>query len=83
MCSSDLEPWTGFALDSVREWEAPLRRILTASGAAAPSDAEVTLTLSVLRGLLLDLLATGEVDRIHLAWRRFLELSWPSTRTTC
>jgi AcrR family transcriptional regulator len=77
------EPWTGFALDSVREWESPLRRILTASGGAAPSDAEVTLTLSVLRGLLLDLLATGEADRIDLAWRRFLELSWPSTRTTC
>ena len=77
------EPWTGFALDSVREWEPPLRRILTASGGAAPSEAEVTLTLSVLRGLVLDLLATGEADRIDLAWRRFLELSWPSTRTTC
>ena len=79
------EPWTTFAVDSVRDWEPPLRRILTASGDAgtAPTDAEVTLTLSVLRGLLLDLLATGEAERIDLAWRRFVQLSWPSTPTTC
>jgi AcrR family transcriptional regulator len=77
------EPWAGFALDSVRAWEPPLRRILTASDGDEPSDAEVTLTLSVLRGLLLDLLATGEADRIGPAWRRFLDLSWPSTPRTC
>jgi len=29
-----------------------------------------------LRGLLLDLLATGEVDRVDLAWRRYVELNW-------
>jgi len=77
------EPWTTFAVDSVREWEPPLRRILTASEGTPPSDAEVTLTLSVLRGLLLDLLATGEAERVDLAWRRFVELSWPSTPRTC
>jgi AcrR family transcriptional regulator len=78
------EPWAAFAADSVREWEAPLRRILTVSGTdREPTDAEVTLTLSVLRGLLLDLLATGEVERIDLAWRRFVRLSWPSTPRTC
>ena len=79
------EPWTTFAVDSVREWEPPLRRILTASGAGGgePTDAEITLTLSVLRGLLLDLLATGEAERVDLAWRRFVRLSWPSTPTTC
>jgi AcrR family transcriptional regulator len=79
------EPWTTFAVDSVRDWEPPLRRILTAPGIteSAPTDAEVTLTLSVLRGLLLDLLATGEAERIDLAWRRFVRLSWPSTPTTC
>jgi AcrR family transcriptional regulator len=78
------EPWATFAADSVREWEPPLRRILTAPGAdREPTDAEVTLTLSVLRGLLLDLLATGEVERVDLAWRRFVRLSWPSTPRTC
>ena len=77
------EPWAAFAVDSVRDWEPPLRRILTAAGDEEPSDAEVTLTLSVLRGLLLDLLATSEAERIDLAWRRFVRLSWPSTPRTC
>lgn len=70
------EPWAGFALDSVRDWEPPLRSILTRPGAAPPADAEVTLALAVLRGLLLDLLATGEADRVDLAWRRYVELNW-------
>jgi len=73
------EPWAAFAADSVRDWEPPLRRILTASNGAAPPEAEVTLTLATLRGLLLDLLATGEAERIDLAWRRFIELSWPAS----
>jgi AcrR family transcriptional regulator len=70
------EPWTGFAGDSVRDWEPPLRRVLTAPGAPEPSDAEVTLALAVLRGLLLDLLATGEADRVDLAWRHYVRLNW-------
>lgn len=70
------EPWAGFAADSVRDWEPPLRRILTRPGAAEPSDAEVTLALAVLRGLLLDLLATGEADRVDLAWRHYVRLNW-------
>jgi AcrR family transcriptional regulator len=70
------EPWAGFAVDSVRDWEPPLRGILTHQGAAPPADAEVTLALAVLRGLLLDLLATGEADRVDLAWRRYVELNW-------
>jgi len=77
------EPWAGFAVDSVRDWEPPLRRIMATSGGTAPTNAEVTLTLSVLRGLLLDLLATGEAERIDLAWRHFVRLSWPSTPRTC
>jgi AcrR family transcriptional regulator len=70
------EPWATFAVDSVRDWQSPLRRILTAPGAEPPTEAEVTLALAVLRGLLLDLLATGEVDRVDLAWRRYVELNW-------
>ena len=70
------EPWTTFAVDSVRDWEPPLRGILTRPDTAPPEDAEVTLALAVLRGLLLDLLATGEADRVDLAWRRYVELNW-------
>lgn len=70
------EPWAGFALDSVRDWEAPLREILGRPDAAPPPDAQITLALAVLRGLLLDLLATGEVERVDLAWRRYVELNW-------
>ena len=77
------EPWASFAVDSVRDWEQPLRSMLTSSAATPPSDAEVTLALATLRGLFLDLLATGEAERIDLAWRRYLELNWPSTPTTC
>lgn len=71
------EPWASFAVDSVRDWEPPLRSMLTRSAAAPPSDAEVTLALGTLRGLFLDLLATGEAERIDLAWRRYIELNWP------
>jgi AcrR family transcriptional regulator len=70
------EPWASFALDSVRDWEPPLRGILARPDAPPPQDAEVTLALAVLRGLLLDLLATGEADRVDLAWRRYVELNW-------
>jgi AcrR family transcriptional regulator len=72
------EPWASFAVDSVRDWEPPLRSVLAAPDGTPPSDAEVTLALATLRGLFLDLLATGEAERVDLAWRRFIELSWPS-----
>ncbi|HET9171986.1 MAG TPA: hypothetical protein VFN97_21310 [Actinospica sp.] len=77
------EPWATFAVDSVRDWEPPLRSILTTGEGGPPSAAEVTLALATLRGLFLDLLATGEAERIDLAWRRFVGLSWPSTPKTC
>lgn len=70
------EPWAAFARDSVRDWTGPLRSILTRPDGPPPADAEVTLALAVLRGLLLDLLATGEVDRVDLAWRRYVRLNW-------
>jgi AcrR family transcriptional regulator len=76
------EPWTTFAVDSVRDWEPPLRRMLTPRDGTPPAEAEVTLALAVLRGLFLDLLATGEAERVDLAWRRYVELSWPSIPTT-
>jgi hypothetical protein len=72
------EPWATFAVDSVRDWEPPLRRMLTTAEGTPPPEAAVTLALAVLRGLFLDLLATGEAERVDLAWRRFIELSWPA-----
>ena len=61
-------PWTGFARATVDDWLAmlagaqPSGRRRTKTGAA-----ERTLALAVLRGALLDLLATGDVDRTTAA----------------
>jgi len=67
-------PWSGFATQTVEDWLAvlaaaqPPQRRRSSAGAA-----ERSLALSVLRGALLDLLATGDIDRttaaveVHLA----------------
>jgi AcrR family transcriptional regulator len=67
-------PWSGFAEATVRDW-------LDLLAAAQPDDgrpatarkAERTLVLAVLRGALLDLLATGDVERTTAAVRRELD----------
>jgi hypothetical protein len=57
-------PWEGFAVDTVTDWDLllaahqPSARVGTPAGAA-----ERALLLAVLRGALLDLLATGDVGR--------------------
>jgi AcrR family transcriptional regulator len=67
-------PWAGFAAATVSDWLAllasaqPAARRETAEGAA-----ERTLALAVLRGALLDLLATGDADRPTAAIRRYLD----------
>jgi AcrR family transcriptional regulator len=72
-------PWAGFGRDTVRDWLALLaRRQAAAGGAAAGRDtpeaeAERTLLLAVLRGALLDLLATGDTDRVTRAVERYLD----------
>jgi AcrR family transcriptional regulator len=61
-------PWAGFAADTVRDWSDLL-------AAAQPPDhrrstagaAERTLALAALRGALLDLLATGDLERTTAA----------------
>ncbi|RRO15089.1 TetR/AcrR family transcriptional regulator [Saccharopolyspora rhizosphaerae] len=58
--------WEGFGEASVREW---LPRLRAALGGA---EAEATLTLAALRGLVLDLLATGDADRVDEAFEDFL-----------
>ena len=60
-------PWAGFAADTVRDW-------LTVLGELAPGsvESERTLVLAVLRGGVLDLLATGDVERVGAAVRGHL-----------
>lgn len=66
-------PWAGFANATVEDWlhllaaAQPPRRRASAAGAA-----ERTLTLAVLRGALLDLLATDDRERTALAVNRHL-----------
>ncbi len=61
-------PWTGFARQAVTDWDLllaahqPSHRVSTPAGTA-----ERTLLLAVLRGALLDLLATGDADRAGAA----------------
>lgn len=68
-------PWSGFARATVTDWLAilasaqPARRRMSARG-----EAERTLVLAVLRGALLDLLATGDVVRTTAAVHRQLEV---------
>ncbi len=74
-------PWAGFGRDTVRDWLDLLAERQAATcggpgaGAAAPdAEAERTLLLAVLRGALLDLLATGDTDRVTQAVHRHLRV---------
>ena len=58
--------WAGFGETSVREWLPPIR------GAVGCTDVEATLLLAVVRGLLLDLLATGDTERVDAAFEMAL-----------
>jgi AcrR family transcriptional regulator len=60
-------PWSGFAAATVAEW-------LDVLGEIAPDAATRTLILAVLRGAMLDLLATGDSERVSAAVNRQLEL---------
>lgn len=63
-------PWSGFAAATVADWLA----VLAASEPPSP-DAEIrrTAALAILRGALLDLLATGDEPRITAAVHRQLQ----------
>jgi hypothetical protein len=64
----DSGPWEGFAEEQIHDWLAALQ-------AAQPGvtsqqrQARATHTLTVVRGLLLDLLATNDANRIARALR--------------
>jgi AcrR family transcriptional regulator len=69
-------PWADFGRDTVRDWLDLLAgRQTDADGPDAV--AERTLLLAVLRGALLDLLATGEAERITSAVERHLSYRVP------
>ena len=67
--------WAGFADRTVRDWLGLLAEL----GPQDDGDADRTLLLAVLRGCLLDLLATGDVDRTGAAVQRYLRLVGPTS----
>ncbi|HEX6931275.1 MAG TPA: TetR/AcrR family transcriptional regulator [Streptosporangiaceae bacterium] len=78
-------PWSGFASQSVADWlevlaaAEPAGTDAESAGTAAEPDAPAgtdrTLALAVLRGCLLDLLATGDAERVGAAITRFIRLT--------
>jgi AcrR family transcriptional regulator len=61
-------PWAGFGRDTVKDWLELLAERQPADSRDTPeAEAERTLLLAVLRGALLDLLATGDIDRVSAA----------------
>ena len=59
--------------DAVDAWIEPLSEAIARQGAsAAEAKAEARLCLAVTRGLLLDLLATGDAEGVELAMMRFI-----------
>jgi AcrR family transcriptional regulator len=71
--AGDRGPWAGFGRDTVNDWLELLARHQPAERrGSAEAEAERTLLLAVLRGALLDLLATGEAGRVTAAVERHL-----------
>ena len=67
-CSGAPGPWADFGRDTVNDWLSLLADHQPADHRETPqAEAERTLLLAVLRGALLDLLATGDIDRVTAA----------------
>jgi AcrR family transcriptional regulator len=60
--------WEGYGAASVAEWLPHLRPVAARLMPGTDPEVGATLLLGVLRGLLLDLLATGDTDRIRSAF---------------
>lgn len=65
-------PWAGFAAQGVQDW-------IDLLGAVLGPDDDPTAVLAVLRGALLDVLATGDVERTTAAVRRQVALLDPGS----
>ena len=69
-------PWSGFARQTVEDWLAVLAAAPpTGTSSGTGTSAGHTLALAVLRGGLLDLLATGNTDRVTAAIHHYLHLT--------
>jgi AcrR family transcriptional regulator len=74
-------PWLDFARQTVEDWLGVLAALQPpAQRDSQAATAERTLALAVLRGGLLDLLATGEVSRVSAAVDQYLQLLATRTR---
>jgi AcrR family transcriptional regulator len=71
-------PWAGFAARSVQDWLAVLADVL----GPGHSSEEPTALLAVLRGGMLDLLATGDAERTTTGVRRQVELLLSGSATS-
>jgi len=70
--------WPGFRRIATTDWLAPLQEGMRSLG--RPELA--TVVLAVIRGLLMDLDATGEAERTHRAFHDFLS-TLPASATSC
>jgi AcrR family transcriptional regulator len=67
-------PWEHFAAETVDDWLALLASRQPANRRRSKrGEADRTLLLAVLRGAMLDVLATGDVDRVTRAVERYLD----------
>jgi AcrR family transcriptional regulator len=60
-------PWERFARDTVNDWLGLLAQSQPGGLETEAREAERTLLLAVLRGAMLDVLATGDIDRVTRA----------------
>ena len=69
----DRKQYAGFLRAATTEWTRPFARALEARGFSSERAAALaTLVVAVVRGLLLDVLATGERARVERAFRSFI-----------
>ncbi|WP_405841487.1 TetR/AcrR family transcriptional regulator [Streptomyces sp. NBC_01518] len=70
----DPGPWAGFAAEAARDWLDLLVRAQPPGTPQALAETRATRALALIRGLLLDLLACGDDDRVRAAagsdWQR-------------
>ena len=76
-------PWSGFARQTVEDWLGVLKEHQGTSGRGSrKATAERSLALAVLRGALLDLLATGDAARTSAAVVQYLSTIAPDKART-